>query len=403
MPMRLFYKLSKPLIFFSLLFVFINRAKAQCPDGSPNGGVAFDTTISTSTGVTTRPIRIPQFNPVNGMVTCVRLCISITAVVDTMDIENNSASPQTADVYYSRNDNITGLGLGTPLTNSFSYHYGTYNLDPSNGVPGSGPDFVAISKDTLMNAVQICRVISDSATIEGFYGVDSITYTYNISALVSPAITGGDFNFRVGTSAFVNFRFEYCTCPPISLPASINWFTVTKANENEAALKWQAAGDQDNLHYYEAEWSTDGINYTGISKLTSNESNNNDAYTSSFTHAAKEKTVYYFRIKQVSKNGKVSYSQVRQLTMGNSDFTKFSIFPNPSHGIVGIKFVNSIPGQYLIQIFNTQGQLITHKNVSISNSSYVVLSDLQLKSGMYVVKTTETRTGETGVSQLIIK
>ena len=100
-----------PLIFAMMLS---GKLSAQCPDGHPGGTTAFDTTIATPAGFTTRTVKFPQFDPSFGMVTCVRLCIAITAVVDTMYIENTSMSPQTATVDYVRNDNITGPGLSSP-------------------------------------------------------------------------------------------------------------------------------------------------------------------------------------------------------------------------------------------------------------------------------------------------
>src|SRR5262245_9836864 len=88
---------------------------AQCPGGQPNGQTAYDTTIATPEGINTMLIKFPQFNPMSGMVTCVRLCITITGIVDSVSVENNSASPQTANVYYIRTDQITGPGLASPL------------------------------------------------------------------------------------------------------------------------------------------------------------------------------------------------------------------------------------------------------------------------------------------------
>ncbi len=403
MPMRLFYKLPKSLILFSLLFVFVNKTNSQtCPGGQLITGLNYDSTVSLAAGVTNATIKFPKFNPANGMVSYMRLCLTMTGVVDSLSFENNQAVGENYSANYTRFDELTGSGLGSALYNNVNKGY-SFSLQPSDGVPGSGLDYGAVSKDTVLKEITVCRDIIDS---DLFYGSDSLIYNYFINAGITIPSGGssGNANITVATSGSVRISMEFVYCPPITLPTSIGWFTATKTNETEAAIKWQSTGSRDNLHYYEAEWSTDGINYTSITKLTQAESDDNGIYTTSFlSNNAKGKTTYYFRIKQVSTSGKVSYSQVRQLTMGNSDFAKFSVFPNPSNGIVGIKFVNSISGQYLIQIFNTQGQLITHKNVSISNSSHVVLNDLQLKSGMYVVKTTETRTGEAGVSQLIIK
>src|SRR5215831_1782777 len=168
------------LLFISTLYC--HMAYAQCPGGAPNGQTAYDTTIATPEGVNTLQIKFPQFNPMSGMVTCVKLCVTITGVVDSVSVENNSTSPQTANVYYNRTDQITGPGLTTPLSNSVNYHYGPYALGATNGVIGSGPDFMSIAHDTVLNAVSVCRTLSDSTVLSQFYGNDSVTYNYDITA-----------------------------------------------------------------------------------------------------------------------------------------------------------------------------------------------------------------------------
>lgn len=376
------------------------KSVAQCPDGHPGGTTAFDTTIATPAGVTNRQVKFPQFDPSMAMLTCVRLCISITAVVDTMDIENNSASAQTADVYYNRNDNITGPGLSTPLTNSFMYAYGTYNLQATNGVVGSGPDFVAISKDTVMNAVTVCRTISDSTTIAQFYGLDSVTYNYNISALVSPSITGGDFNFRIGTSAFVNFRFEYCTCPPAALPLNVKSFNVSKVMDTRAELKWTGYDDPFANYHYEAEVSRNSRNFTTIAAVEKN-TNSTEPYRLLYDVPNGEQGVYYFRIKQVYSNGYVRYSNIKQLSLQSSATTKFSVYPNPSSGIVGIKFDTGVEGKFNVQIFNTQGQVVMQKDIVASGEAPVQVGNLS--NGVYWLRLTDKKTQSVSVAQILIK
>lgn len=398
--MKPYYTALRYLLAGISMLILSGMANAQCPDGHPQGSTAFDTTIATPAGVTSRVVKFPQFDPSMAMLTCVRLCISITAVVDTMDIENNSASPQTADVFYTRNDNITGPGLGTPLTNSFSYAYGTYNLGPSDGSVGGGPDFVAVSKDTLLNAVQICRTISDSATISQFYGLDSVAYTYNITALVSPVITGGDFNFRIGTSAFVNFRFEYCTCPPAVLPLNVKMFNVSKVTDTRAELRWTGYDDPFANYHYEVEVSRDSRNFTSIAVVEKN-TNSTEPYRVLYDVPNGEQGTYYFRIKQVYSNGYVRFTNIKHISLQSSATTKFSIYPNPSHGTVGIKFDTGVGGKFAVQIFNTQGQLVTQKDIVASGETPVQVAHLQ--SGVYWLRLTDKKTQEVSVNQLLIK
>lgn len=392
-----FINAALPLL---LILIFHQASYTQtCPDGSPQGGTAFDTTIATPPGITTRQIKFPKFNPMSGMVTCVRLCVTITGIVDTMSIENGSASPQTADVDYIRTDDISGPGLVSHLTNSLNQHYGQYNLGASDGSPGSGLDFVSISKDTVLNAVTMCRTISDSTTIAQFYGLDSVSYTYNITALVSPT-SSGSYSFSVGTSAFANFHFEYCTCPATVLPLNVREFNVTKLAETKAELKWTGFDDPYANYHYEVELSRNGHTFSSIGSFEKN-TTTNEAYKMLYTAPNGESGIYYFRIKQVYSNGYVRFSNIREAALGSSVFAKFSVYPNPSTGIVGIKFDNSSAGRFDIQIYNAQGQVIVNKEIAVNGSSFVQVATLN--SGNYWLRLTDKKSQESCVNQLLIK
>ena len=68
-----------------------------------------------------------------------------------------------------------------------------------------------------------------------------------------------------------------------------------------------------------------------------------------------------FSTKQVYSKECVSYSNIRQVLLENSETTKFSVYPNPSKGIVGIKFDNRSGGHFAALIYNTQGQMMVKK------------------------------------------
>lgn len=69
-----------------------------------------------------------------------------------------------------------------------------------------------------------------------FYGRDSITYNYNITAFTNVTCTGGNYNSTVATSAIVRFRFEYCTCPGYVLPLHLRNFAINKIADNSVKL-----------------------------------------------------------------------------------------------------------------------------------------------------------------------
>ncbi|MBK9464338.1 MAG: T9SS type A sorting domain-containing protein [Chitinophagaceae bacterium] len=387
------------LIILMQLF-FHHTALAQCPFGVTPGSTMYDTTINTPPGINTLQVKFPQADPMVGMVTCLRLCISITGVVDSVSVENNSASAQTADVYYIRTDQITGPGLSAPLSNSINHHYGPYSLGPTNGVLGSGPDFIAISRDTLLNAVTVCQTINNMDSLLQFYGHDSVTYTYNIMAFTNVTCTGGNYNSTVATSAIVRFHFEYCTCPGYILPLQLRNFEVNKIADNKAKLSWSGFNDPEASYYYETQVSRDGTSFSATGRVEKDAAIN-DSYQFIYTTPQNENGVFFFRIKQVYANGYTRFSDVRQLSLKSSTVPTFIISPNPSNGIVGIKFDNYGGGKMRLEIYNTQGQKVMQREIVVAGNFYQQVATLQ--SGVYWIRLTDVTSQLTSVNQLLIK
>ena len=112
--------------------------------------------------------------------------------------------------------------------------------------------------------------------------------------------------------------------------------------------------------------------------------------------------MYYFRIKQVYTNGYVRYSNIKQMELESSVTAKFSVYPNPSTGIVGIKFDNKMHGHFKIQIYNTQGQVAVEQDILVEpGSPYLQLG--ALVTGVYWLRVTDEKNLDSGVTQLLIK
>jgi hypothetical protein len=394
-----FYFFSVTIPFFFLIFNS-QSIYAQCPGGEIPGSTAYDTTIAFGSGIVSTDVKFPKFNPQSGMVTCVRLCVTIKGIIDTVALENFTNAPQTGSYTYTRKDTIRGPGIPTYLTSSANLSFGPFPLAATDGVFGSGPDFYSNGSDTVLTRV-LCSNISDSTTITQFYGVnDSVTYNYTIDADAIGVVTGGSSLTFVLSSALVNFHFEYCTCPSTVLPLNISQFNITKLTADKAELKWTGADNFHSNYKYEAQMSRDGHNFTTIGLFEKN-TTNTDPYRLIYRAMNGEGGKYYFRIKQVYSNGYSRFSIIKEVTLENSDFPKFTLYPNPSIGIVGIKFDYVYTGHFNFQIYNTQGQLMVKKDIAATGSSYVQVATLE--SGVYWLRLTDTKTQTSCVNQLLIK
>jgi Secretion system C-terminal sorting domain len=394
--MKSLYKIILLLFLFTAL-VFGNMLYAQCPDGSPSGGTAYDTTILIPAGIVNKEVKFPQFDPQTGMVTCVNLCVTIKGIVDTVALQNFSSSSQNGSYTYDRTDQITGPGIITPLTSTANLSFGPFPLTAYDGTPSAGPDFYSQGSDTVLTRV-LCSNISDSATIAQFYGTDSVSYGYDVNASAIGVVPGGSSSTLVLSSAQVNFHFEYCTCPATVLPLNVHSFNIQRLTANKAELNWTGYDDAFAEYHYEAEVSKEFTSIGSVEK--SNQPNS--IYKLAYSVDNGQRGVFYFRVKQVYTNGYVRYSNIKQLELESSVVTRFSVYPNPSKGIVGIKFDNKMHGQFNIQIYNTQGQAAVRKDVSVAvGSPYMELANMP--PGVYWLRVTDRKSLESSVTQLLIK
>jgi len=175
---------------------------------------------------------------------------------------------------------------------------------------------------------------------------------------------------------------------------------VTKLTSDKAELKRSGCDDPYASYQYEAQMSRDCHHFISIGKLSRNASSS-DPYRLLYTNSSGQEVVHFFRIKQVYSNGYSRFSNIREVILENSHFPKFTLYPNPSNGIVGIKFDNIFTGHFNIQIFNTQGKMMVKKGVAAIRSSHVETATTE--SGVWWFRITDTKSQMSCVNQLLIK
>jgi hypothetical protein len=395
-PMKIKFTLSLFLSLILLLFA-PHLSVAQCVDGSNPNPVAYDTTIKFPTGVTSRQVKFPQFNPAEGMLRCVKLTVTMTGVVDTVNMQNMSESAQTATFDYTRTDSMTGPGLISSLSNSFQKQYGPYNLTAFDNYQ-TDTYAKAIPRDTVLRNV-MTRTLTDSTEIAQFYGQDSITYNYNINVSTIANITGGNSSLMVRTSALVNFRFEYCACAKVTLPIGLKNFSVIKTSGKTAQISWEGNNDEYN-YAYDVEVSRDGKQFRKVATVNRRYTDN-PTYSVPFTMPENEFGKYFFRVRQHWTGGYVRYTAIKTIDIPNLAFAGVSLYPNPSAGNVGVKFVNTKPGNVTVQVTNSAGKQMLFKEFAVASTDYRDIGILP--PGMYWVKLTDLSTKATVVKQLVVQ
>lgn len=154
------------------------------------------------------------------------------------------------------------------------------------------------------------------------------------------------------------------------LPIELSIFNA-KCDGKAVNIYWQTASENNN-HHFEIERSDDGINFTSIAIVNTQNGNSNVTQH----YFAKDENPLnvrsYYRLKQVDNDGKISYSSIVTLsctaTTGNSASPVVSVFPNPATDILTVD-IKGMPGKKSILIYNALGQEMTDKLIIEENEN----------------------------------
>lgn len=209
----------------------------------------------------------------------------------------------------------------------------------------------------------------DGSTINGIPSLTGIRdlwtrELFDLSAYAgSPALhlrfqftsnASGAFDFSEDDGFYIdNLKVIKTTATLVTLPVHFISFTGRLLPDETVRLDWQAATDDEHDHF-EAERSSDGINFISLGK--------GPAIAPYWKiDPAPVAGNNFFRIRQVDKNGTVSFSQV--IAVFYKSAFRITVYPNPVKEILHIKLSSIMPGEYEIIVNDFSGRKIFAQKV----------------------------------------
>lgn len=100
-----------------------------------------------------------------------------------------------------------------------------------------------------------------------------------------------------------------------------------------------------------------------------------------------EEGVYFYRLKMLDKDGKISFSQIRKVSVGNSKFSIDELYPQPvKSGFVNIRINSKVEGDIKYSITDVAGRIITQSySVVKKGVNVLTLNTSNLVSGNYFI------------------
>ena len=257
----------------------------------------------------------------------------------------------------------------------------------------------------------------NSYTIEVVRVSDNVVIASCVGPTAPPAITAGPICYTITDTDIdpnvdVRYRFIIRTgggsnnallvfdnfayvASQQALPVSFSRFTATR-NDTRVSLKWQTPSESNN-RLFEVQRRTTRNDFETIASIPSKAPNGNSSVLLSyeFDDMNNFKGSSYYRIRQVDRDGKSTYSQIRIITNVAGD--KILIYPNPStNGTVSVTFNSTEPRH--IDIVDNTGRIVqqwksyTDQDLKIN----------KLSIGVYLLKTKNLQTNEQSIHRIVI-
>ena len=329
------------------------------------------------TGNDSHTINIPQFDPSKGNLVFLKIS-SVVSLKYAFQLENNNHSATNYTLSIGRNDYIGSSALSSPLTNmnNILQNYGPYSLGASDGVTGSGPDYISVPQFAVLNNY---TDITDSITngITNFIGNGNVEFDYYTTTYYKLA---GNYTFNFTANDAISFTVTYYYCSVPVITSSLIDFDAKLQKDNTINISWQTANDQAN-RTYNVERSSDGTNFNAVTNVKSIEDTVAD-YFYDYDLNSNDKSKVYFRLRIVDQNNNTTYSTMREVDLAEQQ-NEISLYPNPSHDFINVVFNHTL-NNLQIDVLSSTGESIQKFHCSNTSSVHVGFINA-LPPGVYFI------------------
>ena len=246
---------------------------------------------------------------------------------------------------------------------------------------------------------------TSTATLNGSnsYDPDGTINSYQWTKISGPAIfTISNANIAAPALSFLmlgDYAFElqstdnagastrdtvYIRSSAVSLPVQWLYFNARNSG-SENKILWATESQYQNT-LFEIERSDDGISFSSIGKIPG-AGTSFKVQNYQFIDAYKTTKKTFYRIRQVSSDGKSSYSSIAVVNPTITNASSIEYFPNPSQKYVTVQVNKPEQGLLSITLFSIDGRLVLQQQLMKGQDLVSTTLDLQrLNKGTYLMK-----------------
>ncbi|MGC4101794.1 T9SS type A sorting domain-containing protein [Ferruginibacter sp.] len=222
------------------------------------------------------------------------------------------------------------------------------------GIPGSGVS--AIKIDSAIGSSLKFTDINLANNATGYYYLD---------------ITNG-------TSRIITSPIWYTRNDNALLAVKLNSFNVQKV-DNTAKITWSTE-QEINSSYFVIERSIDGRTWNAIATVAAAGNSSHRIDYSTYDYAPM-RGVNYYRLKEVDKDNKYDYSDIKK-ALFNSNYTA-EVVPNPAKDAINLYISKTGTQQSTVQVLNAAGKLVYQTTTA---QTHLQINTATMSKGLYFVK-----------------
>jgi hypothetical protein len=154
---------------------------------------------------------------------------------------------------------------------------------------------------------------------------------------------------------------------------------------NKVTLNWTVA-DNETVHSFEVERSTNGRDFTTVGVVLASEKFGNENYMFYETVTNTDKVMY--RLRMIDKGHDVDYSRILIFQTKASITTDIKVYGNPLKDKLTFSYYSNATQQVSVKVYDLTGKTLMSQKINSAEGSNMISLPLAstFKPGMYVVE-----------------
>jgi hypothetical protein len=213
-----------------------------------------------------------------------------------------------------------------------------------------------------------------------------------IDSVVANTFNYTDFNLSTGVQGYyfveISMGGGYVITSPVwytknnIVPVTLLSFTAKPTQHKEVQLNW-ATVNEYNSDRFIIEHSVDGVKFAVLDSVPGKNLLQENNY--GYIHNHPVTGINYYRLKQLDKDGRSSYSNIATAKIGEG-VKDIAVYPNPVKDILALSVVNGEAAKAVILITGVNGNVLQRSAMNLQQGQHEYFFNVsQLPAGTYFV------------------